>query len=227
MPGGFSADDPSTKNVNEGNPETTMLAWIQSAPELNFGSGNFWNDLIFKGKISNVVCAYKQTEMDVNSGGSSSLAGIYTQDFEKVKDISTEWTSTSAQSNLSLGNVGDEHGKYMDYSPGNQNSRGAHSYFGDDVTWPNNYILEYDVALKAGNGQESQFAVLTSNVVYGTDGKNNENNGVSNGYVVKLTATNSETWTVNGDSAKTVKIPKSTWVHMVVSNKRFHSSPPR
>lgn len=208
VPGGFSANN---------NPETTMLAWIQSAPELNFGSGNFWNDLIFKGKISNVVCAYKQPEMDVNSAGNSSLSGIYTQDFEKVTDISTEWQSTSAQGNLSLGNAGDEHGKYMEYSPGQQNSRGAHSYFGNNVTWPDNYILEYDVALRAGNEQESQFAVLTSNAVYGTDGKNNENNGLNTGYVVKLTATNSETWVVNGDVSKTVTIPKSAWVHIVVT----------
>ena len=46
------------------------------------------------------------------------------------------------------------------------------------------------------NSQESQFAILTSNAAYGS---NNENNGLSTGYVVKLTAKNSEEWTVNGD----------------------------
>lgn len=209
VPGGFSANN---------NPETTMLAWIQSAPELNFGSGNFWNDLIFKGKISNVVCAYKQPEMDVNSAGNSSLSGIYTQDFEKVSDISTEWQSTNAQGNLSLGNAGDGHGKYMLYDftgDTKTNSRGAHSYFGDNVTWPNNnYMLEYDIALKAGNNQKSQIAVLTSNAAYNSG---SENNGINTGYVFEMSATNSDTWTINGDASKTVTIPKSAWVHIVVT----------
>lgn len=210
VPGGYSTN----------NPENTMLAWVMSAPELNFGSGNFWNDLIFKGKISNVVCAYKQPEINVNGTGNSSLAGIYTQDFENVKDISTEWKSTNAQGNLSLGNVGDEHGKYMLYDFTGEtgtNSRGAHSYFGDNVTWPENYILEYDIALKAGNNQKSQIAVLTSNAAYVS---NNENNGINTGYIFEMSATNSDTWTINGDGSKTVKIPKSEWVHVVVTGSK-------
>lgn len=204
VPGGYSAN----------NPEATMLAWIQSAPELNFGSGNFWGDLIFKGKISNIVCSYKQAEIDVNGGGSSSLTGIYTQDFENVKDISTEWQSPNAQDKLSLGNVDDAHGNYMDYSPGSQSgNRGAHSYFGTNVSWPNNYILEYDMALNSGTDatRESQIAVLTSNAEFGS---NNENNGVSTGYVFKMTAANSQLWVVNGDAARAAAIPKGTWVHV-------------
>lgn len=202
VPGGFSAN----------NPEATMLAWIQSAPELNFGSGNFWNDLIFKGKISNVVCAYKQPEMDINSAGDSSLVGIYTQDFEKVKDISTEWQATAAEF-LSLGKSDDGHGKYMEYTVSASGNRGAHSYFGTDITWPDNYILEYDMVLNSGTDatRESQIAVLTKNAAYTN---NAENDGIATGYVFKMTAANSTTWTINDDTSKTVTIPKTTWVHI-------------
>ncbi|MCI8377137.1 MAG: family 43 glycosylhydrolase [Lachnospiraceae bacterium] len=202
VPGGFSAN----------NPEATMLAWIQSAPELNFGSGNFWNDLIFKGKISNVVCAYRQPEMDINSAGDSSLVGIYTQDFEKVKDISTEWQATAAEF-LSLGKSDDGHGKYMEYTVSASGNRGAHSYFGTDITWPDNYILEYDMVLNSGTDatRESQIAVLTKNAAYNN---NAENDGIATGYVFKMTAANSTTWTINDDTSKTVTIPKTTWVHI-------------
>lgn len=201
VPGGFSAN----------NPEKSMLSWIKNAPELNFGSGNFWADLIFKGEISNVVCAYKQSAIDVE-GGSSSLSGIYTQDYERVSDISNEWKSTNAQGNISLGRE-DGYGKYMLYDFTGEtgtNSRGAHSYFGEGITWPDDYILEYDMALKAGNNQKSQIAVLTNNAAFNDK---NENNGINTGYVFEMSATNSDTWTINGDASKTVTIPKSKWVH--------------
>jgi len=201
-------------NIGGINPELSMLSWIRTAPELNFGSGNFWGD-IFKGKISNVVCSYKQPEVDVNGG--SSLSGVYVQDYEKVSDINTEWTSTNAQGNLSLGSGDAEHGKYMLYDftgDTSTNSRGAHSYFGDSVEWPDGYILEYDMVLKAGSQKTSQIAVLTDKVAYGSS---NENNGVTTGYVFKLDTTNSEAWTVNGDSGKTVTIPKAAWVHVTLT----------
>ena len=206
VPGGSSAN----------NPEQSILSWIKTAPELNFGSGNFWPDLIFKGEISNVVCAYKQKAVDVE-GGSSSLAGIYTQDYESVSDVSKEWQSTNAQEYISLGKE-NGHGKYMLYDltnvPSNTNSRGAHSYFGEGLIWPDKYILDFDMALKAGNNQESQFAVLTSNAAYNSK---NENYGVDTGYVFKMISLNSDTWTINGDSSKTVTIPKSEWVHFTLT----------
>lgn len=210
VPGGSSAN----------NPEQSVLSWIKTAPELNFGSGNFWPDLIFKGEISNVVCAYKQKAVDVE-GGSSSLAGIYTQDYESVSDVSKEWQSTSAQGNISLGRE-EGHGKYMSYDFTGEtgtNSRGAHSYFGEGITWPDKYILDFDMALKAGNDQESQIAVLTSNAVYNNDSNNksNENNGINTGYIFKMISLNSDTWTINGDSSKTVTIPKSEWVHFTLT----------
>ena len=217
VPGGFSTN-PSNGMSN--NPEQSMLSWIKTAPELNFGSGNFWADLIFKGEISNVVCAYKQKAVDVDNGGSS-LSGIYTQDYESVSDISTEWQSPNAQINISLGKE-EGHGKYMLYDVGSVPSgRGAHSYFGEGIKWPDKYILDFDMALKAGNDQESQFAVITGNAAYDN---NNENSGINTGYVFKMSTTNSTTWTINGDKTKTAIIPNSEWVHFTLTGTKGNAA---
>ena len=202
------------------NPETTVLSWIKSVPELNFGSGNFWPDLIFKGKISNVVCSYIQPAIAVN-GGSSSLNGVYTQDYENVTDVSQVWTSTNAQVNLSIKSYA-LHGKYVDYDftgDTKTNSRGAHSYFGDTdgFQMPEKYQLEYDMALKAGNNQSGEVGVVTDQCAYASG---NENNGLSGGYIFKLTSQpGSETWTVANavNEPKTVTIPRSTWVHVTLT----------
>lgn len=202
------------------NPETTVLSWIKSVPELNFGSGNFWPDLIFKGKISNVVCSYIQPAIAVN-GGSSSLNGVYTQDYENVTDVSQVWTSTNAQGNLSIKSDA-VHGRYVDYDftgATGTNSRGAHSYFGDTdgFQMPEKYQLEYDMALKAGNNQSGEVGVVTDQCAY-TSG--DENKGLSGGYIFKLTSQpGSETWTVANavNEPKTVTIPRSTWVHVTLT----------
>ena len=220
----YSFDDIKSGAVpgssNGTNPETTMLSWLKTAPELNFGSGNFW-DGIFNGKISNVVCSYKQPELDVNGG--DSLSGIYVQDYEKVSDISTEWTSTSAQGNLSLGSGDAGHGKYMlfDFTgEGTTNGRGARSYFGDGIEWPEGYILEYDIAIKPGTdgsaSQRSQIAVVTDKVAYSS---NNENYGVTTGYVFKMAVSSKGIGEVNDDTstANQVTLPNSGWVHITLT----------
>ncbi len=202
------------------NPEAAVLSWIKSAPELNFGSGNFWPDLIFKGKISNVVCSYIQPAMAVN-GGSSSLSGVYTQDYERVTDVSQEWASTNAPGNLSIKSDA-VHGNYVDYDftgESGTNSRGAHSYFGDTdgFQMPEKYQLEYDMALKAGNNQSGQVAVVTDQCAYNDK---NENNGLAGGYIFKLVSQpGSETWTVENavNEPKTAAIPRSTWVHVTLT----------
>lgn len=207
-------------NIGGISPELTMLSWIKTAPELNFGSGNFWGD-IFNGKISNVVCSYKQPAIDVNGG--SSLSGLYVQDYESVGDISTEWQSTNAQGNLSIGSGDAGHGQYMLYDFTGEiktNGRGAYSYFGDSVEWPDGYILEYDIAVKPGTdsatNQRSQIAVLTENAAYTS---NVVNNGVSTGYVFKMAVSNKGIGEVNDDTntANQVTLPNAGWVHIVLT----------
>lgn len=212
-PGGYSTDKDHL------NPETTVMSWLKMAPEVNFGSGNFWNDLIFKGKLSNVKFAYTQPKIDV-AGGGSGLAGSYTQDYEDVTDVSSVWTSPNAQDALTIKN-NEAHGNYVAFTlPSNTNSRGMHSDFGSDVTWENNYILEFDLGFKSGNNQGSQFAVTTTNGAY-TD--KNENNGLASGYVLKLSAdANATKWYINDSATEYVELPVADadlagWVHVKIT----------
>jgi hypothetical protein len=72
--------------------------------------------------------------------------------------------------------------------------------------------LDFDLQLTAGDGQTTEFAVTTTNMAY-----TNKivNDGIASGYLFKLAATNSTTWSINdGD---TFTIPKATWVHITVN----------
>ena len=79
---------PGGKSNNS--PERTILSWLKTAPELNFGSGNFWND-IFQGTISDVTCSYKQPAINIGSTvlaqkhmDTQKVYGIYTSDSYKA-----------------------------------------------------------------------------------------------------------------------------------------------
>lgn len=197
----------------------SLMDWLKNgAPYLNFGYGNWWGDQIFNGTISNVRFSYVQKAINLSESGSS-LVGLYTQDYEKVTDISKEWTSQYAQDSISF-QKDNTHGRYMDYTTGNvSGGRGAYSYtLGDSLTsanFPQEYIMEWDMALTAGNTSESQFVVATDNCVYGLfNGKEDSGRcGIDSGYVLKLKTTNSTTWMIN-DGTESVEIPKSTWVHV-------------
>ena len=63
---------------------------------------------------------------------------------------------------------GDAYGQYMsyDFTGVSTNSRGAHSYFGENVTWPDNYKFECDVMLKAAENPPGTVPAFTSADVY-------------------------------------------------------------
>ena len=148
-PGSYSANDP----------ETTVLSWIKKAPELNFGSGNFWNDLIFKGKISNIVCSYIQPAV-------ASFDGIYAQDYEGVSDINSVWNLLDDRHSLSLGNDETHNQFFLFKITSSVSANGsAYSAFDEDTAWSDEYLMEFDLGLKAGNihsRSESQFAITTT-----------------------------------------------------------------
>lgn len=214
-PGGYSAN----------NPETTVLSWIKTAPELNFGSGNFWNDLIFKGKISNVVCSYIQPVIEVNgSSSSSSLSGIYTQDYERVTDVSAEWTSPNAPEQLTLGEDS-EHGKFFLFmTPTVAANRSAQNLFGTNVEWPDNYQIEFDLGLKSGNTanrSESQFAIVSDTSFTANAVTPNDKCIFSLNCPQRTTNGETTTWQINGDGGTTVEIPSADttaggWVHVIL-----------
>ena len=113
-----------------------------------------------------------------------------------------------------------EHGNYLSYdrtagsivgTPSNQNSRGGQAKFAPDVSTKDEYIVEFDTALTAGNNQESQLTVQTTAVQYASA---NFNYGVAGGYLLKLSTVNSSTWTINDNSDNTVTLDAGAWYHV-------------
>jgi len=134
---------------------------------------------------------------------------LYSQDYESVTDALT-WTSTNAQDYLKLLN-NTLYGNYIQFAPGDQNSRGAYTNFGVISGIESIYTMEFDVSLKAGDNQETNFAISGIDMAY----MSGINDGIKSGYILKLAAqANSTSWKVN-DSATTVDIP-ADWVHVQV-----------
>lgn len=178
-----------------------VLKWLnQTATTLNLGWGSWWN-VSYPGTISNIVCyAYPVEQIDESEY-------LY---YEAYNDGTDAWTSGNAQSAITTANDGDAHGNYMNFASGEDiGNRGAYSAI--DCKVSENYSVEVDVKLTPGNVANrslSQFAITTTR----TDAKAGNNNGITSGYLVKLSAgPSSETYTIN-DSNQTVTIPSNTWV---------------
>jgi hypothetical protein len=205
-----TVDSKDTEGTNSITGYNYVLKWLnESATTLNFGWGSWWEGA-YQGTISNVVCYVKTIEKVDTS------QYVYYQDYNK-SDIS-EWTSANDQKDLKVANDGDSHSNYLKFEPtvddnGNQlNSRGAICTFADNGKVSGKYTLDFDLKLTAGNNQTTEFAVTTDKLSYSSS---NMNNGISNGYLFKLSATDSTTWAINdGD---TFTIPKATWVHITVN----------
>lgn len=143
----------------------------------------------------------------------ASAAEIYTQDYNSVADLDALkeiWTAQEAGA-LKLG-TDDEHGNYMsyDFTGLNKNSRGAETSFTANTAGKESYVVEFDAALTAGNGQDTHFAIKTSNFKY----SGNVNDGAGSGYLFKMVAApNSATWTLNDVAANTATIKAGEWHH--------------
>lgn len=139
---------------------------------------------------------------------------VYEENFDGIASIDASkedsiWYSKNAAANVTLESDG-KGGKYMQFAPGQANSRGAQSKFALDLQLPNIYQLEFDLNLTAGNNQSTEFAVVNENMTY----NGVINDGIGSGYLFKLTATNSTQWTINnGDS---FEIAAGAWVHVSV-----------
>lgn len=118
------------------------------------------------------------------------------------------WTSTNASDKFSI-LMDDAHGKYLQFAPGVQNSRAAEADFGVSDDIPEIYVTEFDLFLKAGNDQTTEFALSGSDEAW--INSKTMNDGIASGYIFKMSATNSTNWTING--VEGVNIPAS-WVHV-------------
>lgn len=137
---------------------------------------------------------------------------VYEENFDGLTSLDTTvenslWYSTNAASNLTLESDGNG-GKYVQFAPGQANSRGAVSTLPLSQTLAETYLLEFDLKLTAGNNQTTEFAVVNENMTY----SGVINDGIASGYLFKLSATNSTQWAINdGD---TFEIAADSWVHV-------------
>lgn len=139
---------------------------------------------------------------------------VYTENYDDLTSINAGfegglWYSKNAAEFVSLKSNGSD--KYLEFAPGNQNSRGAVSTFALNQKISENYIVEFDTMLCAGDNQTTELVLKCDNATYLS---NVVNDGISSGYVFKMHATNSELWSIN--DTDTVTIPKNTWVHISV-----------
>lgn len=137
---------------------------------------------------------------------------VYEENYDSLTSLDATkedglWYSKNAADSVTLQADGNG-GKYVQFAPGQANSRGAQSLFQLGVSLPSIYLLEFDLNLTAGNNQTTEFAVVNENMGY----NGVINDGIGAGYLFKLSATNSTTWAINdGD---TFDIPAGTWVHV-------------
>ncbi len=96
-------------------------------------------------------------------GEEESSIVVVSQDYETETDAST-WSfaqSSVKRGDLTLGNVDDEQGNYVQYSVGGNNSTAVYSLVSSDTY--DTYTLEFDAAFKSGTKDASQFVVMAEN----------------------------------------------------------------
>lgn len=140
---------------------------------------------------------------------------LFSQDYEQETSVSG-WTIAANQSNLLSLGTDATYGKYIQASTANKvNTRYAYSNIGSvDVSSCSEYIIEFDLALTAGNTDGSEFCVMSKN---GTMPKNTWDNYASinsnANMLFDLTGSkNSTTYKLNGTSTTTT-LTSGTWYH--------------
>lgn len=208
-----------------------MLSVIASSANFYLGYGSWWgsapalmdNLKIYERELSaaDVGALY-----NVEKAETGLLDDAERQKEQAIKDASilyrtynydddvayTNWSSRNAAASLTLeADSSAAHKNYVQFAPGNTNSRDTYTTFGD-ITLPDKYVVEFDSKLTAGNDQESQLALTTAEYA-----KTNSTIAAAS-YLWSLNTTNSEEWTISGDgisasSDSKVTLTKGTWAH--------------
>ena len=148
--------------------------------------------------------------------GSEEAEVLYAQDYESESNI-TGWTTPGA--NISLANDADSHGNYFCVTTGTTNTRYAYQRIDQDiVTNINQYTVEFDLALTAGNTDGGEFCVMAKG------GKNPTNtwdnyaaiNNNSNMLFDLSGSKSSNIYNVNGTSTTTT-LNAGTWYHITLT----------
>lgn len=138
---------------------------------------------------------------------------VYEENYDSLTSIDASvedsiWYSKNAAAAVTLQSNGD--GKYVQFAPGEANSRGAISTFPASAQVDGVYVLDFDLSLKAGDNQNTEFAVTNQNM-FNTNGIIND--GIESGYLFKIyTTASSTTWTVSGGGS--FDVAAGQWVHV-------------
>ena len=173
-------------------------------------------ELNVKYNIKNLVIGYAD-DYDINNNPADKY--LYYQDYETVAynsdAVKKIWTSPRGQESFLTikSDSNDNYGKYLSFSPtGNNGQRSTYNQFNYNGAMPNNYTIELDTQLKIGsNDRETQLAIV------GTDRTTTNNISLTEGYILMLSATKGNVWSINNDDTKTVTIPADAWIHIKVA----------
>ena len=210
-----------------------ILKMISSADKFYLGYGSFWGSspaymdnvkiysralsaadvgTLYKAEKADTIAAKNAEEQKEQALADSSI--MYKSFNSDADAAAAGGLSANAADNLTLPSDGAaEHKKYLQFAPGNTNSRSAYLDFGS-LTLPDDYVFEFDSKLTAGNNHETQLALTVSNY-----SKKNETISADS-YLWSMNSQKSTEWTISGGSnAKTtdtasVNIAKDTWVHI-------------
>ncbi len=139
---------------------------------------------------------------------------VYSENYDSLTgiDASTQsslWYSTNAAAAVTL-KPDNNGGNYVEFAPGSANSRGAISTFPSEGNVDGIYVLDFDLALTAGDNQTTEFAATTENIFY-SNGVIND--GIESGYLFKISGDAlSTTWTINDKDTFDVEAGK--WIHV-------------
>lgn len=163
------------------------------------------------------------TMLALFNGAEIDLATLYSEDYEDEVDAS-KWTN-GADAFLNLVNGDATYGKYIHHGMTGTNkaaNRSAYTLFGTDLSSVMKYNIELDVSLKSGNVADrsntdfvimSKGAIIPTGVNVGYGYNASKCNAPGTNYLFRMTAANSQTFTIN----ESVNLDISAeWIHVVI-----------
>ena len=151
------------------------------------------------------------------------LLTLYSEDYEDEVDAS-KWTN-SADAFLNLVNGDATYGKYIHHGMAGINkaaNRSAYTLFGTDLSSVKKYNIELDVSLKSGNVVDrsgtdfvimSKGAIIPTGVNAGYGYNANKCNAPGTNYLFRMTAANSQKFTINDSVNLDIS---AEWMHVVI-----------
>lgn len=151
------------------------------------------------------------------------LLTLYSEDYENAIDASA-WTNGAGT--LELVRAVADYGNYIHHSMVGTNiagNRSAYTLFGADFAGVKSYWIELDAIVKSGNVADrsvTEFVVMskgaviptTKNIGYGYNA--DKCNAVGTNYLFRMTAHNSQTFTINETTTQDIS---ATWTHFVIN----------